>query len=451
MKKKFRVLVVDDEEIVRSSLSDWLHHDGYEVDTAPDGLSALEKLKSQNWHVLLVDLKMPDIDGLQVLRESHKIQKDAQVIIMTAYSSVDTAVQAMKDGAYDYIVKPFDPEEVGLIIKRIVQHQQLIDENIFLKRELQKRYRLKDIIGKSPKMHEVFELLTTAAPTRSIILIQGESGTGKEIVASAIHEMSPRHDGPFVAVACGTLTETLLESELFGHEKGAFTGATSLKKGRFEMADGGTLFLDEVADIGPKSQLNLLRVLEEMAFTRVGGTELIKVDVRIIAATNKNLEKCVQEGNFREDHFYRLNVISINLPPLRERREDIPLLVNYFLEKYNLETGKKIQRVSEDALNLLIEYDWPGNVRELEHAIERAAVVEKTNLITPDSLPSSIQKGVSTTFQPPPGKPLWEIEKEYISRTLADTNWNIKESANILQIDRVTLYNKIKRYELKKP
>jgi two-component system response regulator AtoC len=451
MKKKFRVLVVDDEEIVRSSLSDWLHHDGYEVDTAPDGLSALEKLKSQNWHVLLVDLKMPDIDGLQVLRESHKIQKDAQVIIMTAYSSVDTAVQAMKDGAYDYIVKPFDPEEVGLIIKRIVQHQQLIDENIFLKRELQKRYRLKDIIGKSPKMHEVFELLTTAAPTRSIILIQGESGTGKEIVASAIHEMSPRHDGPFVAVACGTLTETLLESELFGHEKGAFTGATSLKKGRFEMADGGTLFLDEVADIGPKSQLNLLRVLEEMAFTRVGGTELIKVDVRIIAATNKNLEKCVQEGNFREDLFYRLNVISINLPPLRERREDIPLLVNYFLEKYNLETGKKIQRVSEDALNLLIEYDWPGNVRELEHAIERAAVVEKTNLITPDSLPSSIQKGVSTTFQPPPGKPLWEIEKEYISRTLADTNWNIKESANILQIDRVTLYNKIKRYELKKP
>jgi DNA-binding NtrC family response regulator len=451
MKKKFRVLVVDDEEIVRSSLSDWLHHDGYEVDTAPDGLSALEKLKSQNWHVLLVDLKMPDIDGLQVLRESHKIQKDAQVIIMTAYSSVDTAVQAMKDGAYDYIVKPFDPEEVGLIIKRIVQHQQLIDENIFLKRELQKRYRLKDIIGKSPKMHEVFELLMTAAPTRSTILIQGESGTGKEIVASAIHEMSPRHDGPFIAVACGTLTESLLESELFGHEKGAFTGATSLKKGRFELADGGTLFLDEVADVGAKSQLNLLRVLEEQAFTRVGGTELIKVDVRIIAATNKNLEQCVREGNFREDLFYRLNVISITLPPLRERREDIPLLVNYFLEKYNLETGKKIQRVSEDALNFLIEYDWPGNVRELEHAIERAAVVEKANLITPESLPSSIQKGVSTTFEPPPGKPLWEVEKEYISRTLADTNWNIKESANILQIDRVTLYNKIKRYELKKP
>lgn len=451
MKQKFRVLVVDDEEIVRTSLSDWLRHDGYEVDTAPDGLSALEKLKSQNWHVLLVDLKMPDIDGLQVLRETHKIQKDAQVIIMTAYSSVDTAVQAMKDGAYDYIVKPFDPEEIGLIVKRILRHQQLIDENIFLKRELERRYRLEDIIGKSPKMQEVFELLKTVAPTRSTILIQGESGTGKEVVTRAIHDLSPRRGGPFIAVACGTLTESLLESELFGHEKGAFTGATTFRKGRFELADGGTLFLDEVADIGPKSQLNLLRVLEEKAFRRVGGTDLIEVDVRIIAATNKDLEKQVRDGNFREDLFYRLNVIAITLPPLRERREDIPLLVNYFLEKYNLETGKRIQRVSEDALNFLIEYDWPGNVRELENVIERAVVVEKSNLITSESLPSSIQRGVATTFQPPPGKPLWEIEKEYITRTLEDTRWNIKEAANILQIDRVTLYNKIKRYELKKP
>lgn len=449
MDNKFRVLVVDDEEIVRESLSDWLQKYGYQVGTAVDGPSALAKVQQQSWNALLVDLKMPGMDGLEVLRRSRQMQPGATVIIMTAYASVDTAVQAMKDGAYDYLVKPFDPEEISLMMKKLVERQALIEENIFLKKELAKRYGFKDIIGKSPKMQEVFELIKAVGPEKSTVLIQGESGTGKEVLARAIHEISPRREKGFIAVSCGALTESLLESELFGHEKGAFTGAAAQKKGRFELADEGTLFLDEIADISPKNQLDLLRVIERKEFTRVGGTKSIKVDVRIIAATNKDIQKLAQAGKFREDLYYRLNVIMVVLPPLRERREDIPLLADHFLQKCNIETGKKIQRISEDLLALFLRYDWPGNVRELANVIERVVVLEKTNLLTRSGLPPALVK-IESTGVSLVDKPLHIVEKEYIAKMLHRYQWNIQRAAELLEIDRTTLYNKIKRYELRK-
>lgn len=448
MQSNVRVLVVDDEEIVRESLSDWLKKFGYQVETAENGTRGLEKIRAQKWNVLLVDLKMPDISGLEVLRQARKMQPDASVVIITAYATVDTAIQAMKDGAYDYVVKPFDPDEISALIKRIVEHQDLVDENIFLRRQLTQKYTFQDIIGKSPKMQEVFELVRTVASTKSTVLICGESGTGKELIARAIHQLSPRSREPFVAISCGALTETLLESELFGHERGAFTGATERKKGRFELADKGTVFLDEVGDIGAKSQLDLLRVLEEREFRRVGGQESIKVDVRIVAATNKDLRKLANEGKFREDLFYRINVIAVHLPPLRERKEDIPLLCEHFLHKYNVENNKKIKRISEDALRALLEYDWPGNARELEHAIEHAVAVEKDNFISVASLPTAFSTAATPAKTFSADRTLDEMEKEYILHVLNRHQWNIQKVAGILSIDRGTLYNKIKKHDL---
>ena len=331
-RERTRILIVDDEEIVRESLSAWLEKDGYTLATAPDGETALDRIRNERWSILLVDLKMPGIDGLRVLEQARTLQPEAAAVIMTAYATVDTAVEAMKLGAYDYLVKPFDPEELSLMIQKIVTQQALVRENVLLRKVLKRDYKFRDLISKSPPMQAVFDLARTAARSSSTILILGESGTGKELLARAVHAESPRSQGPFVAVSCAALTETLLESELFGHEKGAFTGAVARRKGKFEMAQGGTLFLDEIGDISPKLQLDLLRVLEDRRFFRVGGSESVPVDARIIAATNKDLQKAVAEGSFREDLFYRLNVIPVHLPPLRERLADLPLLVENFLE-----------------------------------------------------------------------------------------------------------------------
>ena len=449
MKEIIRILVVDDEQIMRDSLSDWLRLDGYEVEAVEDGYKALEKVKKESWDVLFVDLKMPRMDGIEVMQKVKEINKDIPVIIITAYATVDTAVKAMKEGAYEYIVKPFNPEEISIIIRNIVVHQSLVKENIFLRQELKKRYQLNDIIGKGPRMQDLFALIRKVAKSNTTVLIEGESGTGKELIARAIHTNSQRSKGPFVAVPCAALPESLLESELFGHEKGAFTGAIATRKGSFELADKGTLFLDEVGDMSLKIQANFLRVLEQREFRRVGGTNLIKVDVRVISATNQDLNKLIKNGKFREDLYYRLNVVSVNPPPLRKRKEDIPLLVEHFLKKYSIENKKDVKWIHEDALKLLIQYDWPGNVRELENVIERAVVLTKEDFINYDELPTFVRTAEKEEFKTAVDKQLHEVEKEHILRVLKANDGNIKKSAKILGIDRTTLYNKIKKYKIK--
>ena len=446
-KEKARILVVDDEKIVRESLAEWLQEDGYTVETSPDGSTAIDRVRAEPWAVLLVDLKMPGVDGLQVLEEARKVRPDAQVIIMTAYATVDTAVKAMKSGAYDYLVKPFEPEELSLMMSKLITQQELARENILLKKALKQQYRFQDLFSKDPKMQALFVLAKVAAQSSSTILILGESGTGKELLARAIHAESQRSEGPFVALSCAALTETLLESELFGHEKGAFTGATGRQMGKFEMAHGGTLFLDEIGDISPKLQLDLLRALEEHRFYRVGGTEPVQVDARIVSATNRDLKKAVEEGKFREDLYYRLHVIPITLPPLRERGGDIPLLIEQILEQLNAEMGKRLEGVSAEALDLLMTHSWPGNVRELRNALERAAVVAKGSVIEAEDLgllhPEAERAGGDASAS------LREMERRHILNVLKGHGWNITQSAQTLGIDRVTLYNKIKRYNLK--
>jgi two-component system, NtrC family, response regulator AtoC len=369
-------------------------------------------------------------------------------VIMTAYATVDTAVSAMKMGAYDYLVKPFDPEELSLMMQKIVSQQSLVRENAVLRQALRQEYRFRDLLSKSPAMQSVFELARTAARSNSTILVLGESGSGKEVLARAIHAESPRAAGPFVAVSCAALTESLLESELFGHEKGAFTGAISRRKGKFEAAHGGTLFLDEVGDIGPKLQLDLLRVLEERRFHRVGGNEPIEVDVRIVAATNRDLRRAAREGKFREDLFYRLNVIPILIPPLRERREDIPLLVENFVERLAVEMKRRIEGLTPEAMSALMAHDWPGNVRELRNVLERGAVVASEPIIQlsdlglPTKLDGAPRQGALASLE--------EVERRHVAAMLAHTNGNVSQSARILGIDRVTLYNKMKKWGLRR-
>ncbi|NJD62627.1 MAG: sigma-54-dependent Fis family transcriptional regulator [Deltaproteobacteria bacterium] len=446
MEKSVNILVVDDEEIVRDSLSSWLEEDGYHVEAVESGRKALERLPAKPWDLMLVDLKMPGMDGIQLMEEVRKTHPDMLVIIMTAYATVDTAVKAMKTGAYDYFVKPFNPDDISLTIRKIVDHHQLVKENLFLRKELKKQYKLRDMISKNEKMLEIFDLARTVAKSSSTVLIQGESGTGKELLARAIHDESPRSEAPFISVSCASLTESLLESELFGHEKGAFTGAGAIKRGKLELAQDGTLFLDEIGDISLKLQMDLLRVLEQREFRRVGGSDLIAITSRIIAATNRDLKIAIEEGRFRADLYYRLNVISIHIPPLRDRREDIPLLVEHFIEKFNIEMGKQIRGVSEGAMKILVDNDWPGNARELRNVIERAVVVAKGNVITETDISLPPAAGGANHRV----KSLEEIEKEHIRLVLNDHQWNIVRSAQTLGIDRVTLYNKIKKFDLKK-
>jgi DNA-binding NtrC family response regulator len=446
MEPKVNILIVDDEEIVRESLASWLEEDGYEVAAAENGSRALERLPEKDWNLAMVDLKMPGMDGIQLMDEIRKIKPETIVIIMTAYATVDTAVQAMKKGAYDYIVKPFNPEDLSLTIRKIIEHQRLVKENLYLRKELKKQYRLHDMVSKNHKMIEIFELVKTVAKSNSIVLVQGESGTGKELLSRAIHMESPRRDEPFVTVSCASLTENLLESELFGYEKGAFTGADQARSGKIELAKDGTLFLDEIGDISLKLQMDLLRVIEQREFRRVGGTQLIPITSRIIAATNRDLKKAIEEGKFREDLYYRLNVISVHIPPLRERKEDIPLLVEHFLERFNIEMGKNVDGASEAAMRTLMDYHWPGNARELRNVIERSMVVSKGRMILDTDLSLPRAPGVPEGR----GRSLSEMEKEHIRQVLHDNKWNIIRSAHVLGIDRVTLYNKIRKYELKK-
>ncbi len=448
MSRKPRILVVDDEAPMRESLKDWLTEDGYEVGLAASGEEAIALAKERSWDVILLDLKMPGMDGLETLRrlKDEDVNTDAEILMMTAYGTIETAVQAMKEGAFDYLLKPFDPDEVEMEIKRIVSHRELVLENLLLRQKLEERAEFDEIIGRSEPMQKVFDLIQRVAPTDSTVLITGESGTGKELVAKAIHANSPRCYMPFIAVSCGALPESILESELFGYEKGAFTGADRTKRGRFELAHGGTLFLDEIGDISLKTQVDLLRVLQEKEITRLGGQETIKVDVRILAATNRDLKRAIQENRFREDLYYRLNVITIHVPPLRHRKEDIPLLVEAFIRKYSLEMNREPARVSPSAMKLLMEYDWPGNVRELENVIERAMVIGKGREITPEDLPFSPRDAAGVEMP----KSLRAVEKMHIERILEETQWNISQAARVLEIDRQTLYNKMKRYGIAK-
>ena len=448
MEPKVNILIVDDEEIVRESLASWLEEDGYEVKVAENAARALERLPEKEWNLAMVDLKMPGMDGIELMDEIRKVKPETIVIIMTAYATVDTAVQAMKKGAYDYIVKPFNPEDLSMTIRKIIEHQKLLKENIYLRKELKKQYRLHDMVSKNHKMIEIFDLVKTVAKSNSTVLVQGESGTGKELLSRAIHMESPRKDAPFVTVSCASLTESLLESELFGYEKGAFTGADQARSGKIELAKDGTLFLDEIGDISLKLQMDLLRVLEEKEFRRVGGTQLIPVNSRIIAATNRDLTKAIEEEKFREDLYYRLNVISVYLPPLRDRKEDVPLLVDHFLERFNIEMGKNVEGVAESAMRMLMDYSWPGNARELRNVIERAMVVTKGRMILEVDL--SLPKTPGVSLPNNRGKSLSDMEKEHIRQVLLDNRWNIIRSAQVLGIDRVTLYNKIRKYELKK-
>jgi DNA-binding NtrC family response regulator len=444
--RQVRVLVVDDEEIVRESLLGWLEKDGFTVATAADGVAAVGRLRAEPWSIILLDLKMPGMDGIQVLEQARQLRPEAVVLMMTAYATVDTAVAAMKLGAYDYLVKPFDPEELSLLIGKIVAQQTLVHENTLLRQALRREYRFRDLLSKSAAMQSVFELARAAARSHSTILIQSESGTGKELLARAIHAESPRSEGPFVAVSCAALAETLLESELFGHERGAFTGAVARRKGKFEAADGGTLFLDEIGDISAKLQLDLLRVLEDRRFYRLGGTDAVSVDVRIVAATNRDLRKAVAEERFREDLYYRLNVIMITLPPLRERREDLLLLVEHFLDQLSVEMNRRIEGVSAEGMQLLMAHNWPGNVRELRNVLERAAVVATGNILEAHDLGLAASLPAADT---PPGS-LEEVERRHIADVLRRTSGNVSQAARILDIDRATLYNKMKKYQFRR-
>jgi DNA-binding NtrC family response regulator len=443
MAENISILIVDDEASVRDSLYCWFIEDGYTVECAEDAKQALSILESKKFDIILADIKMPGMDGLEMHRRIKILNKDSIVIIMTAFASVDTAVRALKDGAYDYITKPFDPDDLSHLIRNATKQISLQSENDALKEKFIHLENVEDLIGNSEAMRKVLKEVATVAQSSSSVIITGESGTGKELIARAIHSNSPRKYFPIVSVHCGALTESLLESELFGHEKGAFTGAMYNRKGRFEMADGGSIFLDEIATISTKMQIELLRVLESKSFVRVGGNKEITSDFRVICATNKDLKKMVENETFREDLYYRLNVVNIFIPPLRDRIEDIPLLVDYFIKKYCTSMSRDMVSIEPPALKRLEKFEFPGNVRELENMIERAIVVGNGKEIRMKDLPlgkDNIESSVES---------LDDLEKKHILKILVKYGWNISRTAKALKVDRVTLYNKIKKFNLK--
>jgi DNA-binding NtrC family response regulator len=445
---KTHIMVVDDELIMRESLAGWLERDGHVVETAASGEAALKMLAAKRYDIMLLDIKMEGMNGLEVLEQVMQSDLDTAVVMITAYGSISTAIEAMKTGATEYLLKPFDPEELGLLIEKIIRQQGQARENLYLKEQYKERTRFESMIGQAPAMQTVFDLIQDVAPSDATVLITGETGTGKGLAAKAIHTCSQRCQGPFVAVNCGAIPEHLMESELFGHQKGAFTDAKATKKGRLELANGGTLFLDEIGEISMRMQIDLLRVLEDKVFYRVGGTQPLEADFRVIAATNRDLKTAIEEGAFREDLFYRLNVISFEMPPLRDRKADIPLLCDHFLARFARETNKSIRKVHREAMDEMMLYDWPGNIRELENAIERAVVIGKERKVMLTDLPIICGNRSVVT---PPDNTLKAVERHHIETVLNEHQWNISHCAKILGIDRSTLYNKIKRYRLKAP
>ncbi|MCX6567212.1 MAG: sigma-54 dependent transcriptional regulator [Candidatus Aminicenantes bacterium] len=453
---KGSVHVIDDEPVIRDILDQLLRTEGYDVELSESGEAALPKFADSSYDLVLLDLLMPGRNGLEVLPEIKKIRPSAIIIIITAYASVESAIEAMKIGAFDYVQKPFKHEDLLLTIERALAHKTLRDENDRLREELQKKFSFSNILGRSKAMERVFELIKAAAPTRSTILVQGESGTGKELAARAIHANSPRAAFPFVVVNSGALPQDLLESHLFGHVKGAFTGAVSEKQGLFEAADKGTIFFDEISTVGLETQAKLLRVMQDLEFMRLGGTKTIRVDVRIIAATNVELEDLIERQTFRKDLYYRLNVIKIVLPPLRERREDIPMLVKHFLDVFSKENGKSIESISPDVLQLLDRHPWPGNVRELENLIERTVVFTKDKVITRDNLPDLFRTPRETAAAPAVsengGLELKEqtlaFQRRLIETALAKANGVQKAAAELLGVKPTTLNEMIKRLDI---
>jgi two-component system response regulator AtoC len=443
MMRKTKLLIVDDEDIVRESLRDWLSSVGYKVLTAKNGEQALRIIKQKSIKIMIADLIMPGMNGIELMKKARNMVPTISTVIITAHGTIQTAITAMREGAYDYIEKPFCPEKVELIIRNLVEHHNLIEENISLRQKVEDRHNFEGIIAKSPRMTKIFELIKTVAPTNTTILITGESGTGKEVVARAIHHQSQRHSKPFIVTSCAALPETLLESELFGYEKGSFTGAVERRKGKFEAADKGTLFLDEIGEIDANTQVHLLRALEEKKITRIGSNEEIQVDVQIIAATNKNLRTLIEQEKFREDLYYRLNVVTIDLPPLRSRREDILPLAEHFLKKYAKQNNRPVKSFSPEVVEFMLNYDWRGNVRELENMIERGVVLSKDKSITLTEFPQEL-----TSLAPAEGKTLEALEKNHILKVLEETGGNIVRTAKILGIHRMTLYNKLKKYDI---
>lgn len=440
------ILIVDDEASVRDALHKWFILDGYRVDTADEATGALKKIQDDAWDIVLLDIKMPGMDGLELQRRIKQIDKDIITIVITAFASVDTSIQALKEGAFDYIVKPIDPDDMSHLIRNAVQQRRLLTENLRLRQQLEEISYPDEIVGESEAVKNVMTKVATVAQTDSTVMIRGESGTGKELIALAIHSNSNRRYFPIITINCGAYTEGLLESELFGHEKGAFTGALYRRRGKLEMADKGTLFLDEIGNIGEKMQMDLLRVIESRQFTRLGGDKLISVDFRIISATNKDLEKAVRQGSFREDLYYRLNVFSITLPPLRERKSDIPLIARFFMNKYSQSMNKNITDISPETLEMLMEYTWPGNIRELRNVIERAMVGAQGQCIEISDLSFPFHP----SSEPLSSETLEAVEKKHIKNILGRSGGNVAQTAAILKISRLTLYNKIKKYKLKK-
>ena len=441
-KTSAHLLVVDDDSVTINLLKEVLSKEGYGVETALSGEEAIARGMDNLFDIVITDVRMGDKDGMEVLRSFKKIAPETTVIMITAFGSIETAIEAIRQGAFDYISKPFKLEEIKFIIRRALEQRRLLQENRLYRRELLDKYQFKNVIGRTPQMFEVYKTIAKVADTKSTVLLYGERGTGKELVARSIHYNSLRNDRAFIPVDCASLVETLIESELFGHVRGAFTGAFSAKRGLFEEADGGTLFLDEVSNLSLSMQTKLLRFLQEHEIKRVGGMESIKVDVRVITATNQPLEPLVKNGKFREDLFDRLNVVSITLPPLRERKEDIPLLATHFLQKFSEENHKNISHISPEALEILTQYSWPGNVRELEHTMERAVILSIHPIILPEDLPGKMFEEMKGTEFLLPEKPLSlrEVEKRYVLKVLEETKGNKRKASEILGIDRTTLY-----------